>query len=168
MNDKTNGGNTRDYSKEQPGPSDAARRSIAALGYGLCENSYGDAWALELNGFPHSNWMTCHQVEAFAAGIDRTLWHLGLDEVAYRVADRDEATDEYDETDKYDKTDSPCDHNDRCKTDKYDGVRDHCSCVANAKGRQHDVAQFHREFIEWADDVMDDMVRTFNLDRKEE
>ena len=145
MNIKTNGGNTRDYAKEpiEPiEPSEAARKSIAALGYDLRVSNTGDAWALERNGFLHSDWMTLHEVEAFAAGIDRTLWHLGLDEAAYRVADRDKKADKYD---------GPCDHCDRCKDD--------------TEGNHHDVTM---HFIEWADDIMEDMVRTFNLDSKEE
>ena len=150
MNIKTSG-SPCDYAKEQQEPSDAARQAIAALGYNLRVNAYGDAWALELNGFLHSDWMTIHQVEAFAAGIDRTLWHLGLDEAAYRVADREEETEA---TDKTDKHDGPCDHCDRCKAD--------------TEGNHHDVTMFHQHFIEWADDVMDDMIRTFNLDSKEE
>lgn len=161
MNDKTDGGSPRDYAKEQlePSdaarqPSDAARQAIAALGYGLQVNTYGDAWALELNGFLHSDWMNVRQVEAFAAGIDRTLWHLGLDEAAYRGADREEATEEDKATDKTDKYDGPCDHCDRCKT--------------NTEGNHHDVTMLHQHFIEWADDIMDDMIRTFNLDSKEE
>lgn len=150
MNIKTNGSSPREYAKEQLEPSEAARQAIAALGYGLRTGIYGDAWALELNGFLHSDWMNISQVEAFAAGIDRTLWYLGLDEAVYRVADREETID---------KTD---------KTEKHDGPCDRCSCVANAKGKQHGVAQFQWRFIEWADDVMDDMIRTFNLDSKEE
>ena len=147
MNIKTNG-SPRDYAKEQLEPSEAARQAIAALGYGLRVSNTGDAWALECNGFLHSNWMTRHQVEAFAAGIDRTLWHLGLDEVAYRVADREEAT---------------------AKTNKYDGPCDHCDrCKADTEGNHHDVTMLHQHFIEWADDIMDDMIRTFNLDSKEE
>lgn len=150
MNDKTDG-SPRDYAKEQPEPSKAARQAIAALGYGLRVNTYGDAWALELNGFLHSDWMTVRQVEAFAAGVDRTLWTLGLDEAAYRVADREEETEA---TDKTDKHDGPCDHCDRCKAD--------------TEGNHHDVTMFHQRFIEWVDDVMDDMTCTFNLDSKEE
>lgn len=151
MNVKDNGGRTRDYAKEQLEPSDAAHQAIAALGYGLRTGIYGDAWALELNGFLHSDWMNVRQVEAFAAGIDRTLWHLGLDEAAYRVADRDEETEAIDKTDKHD---GPCDHCGRCKAD--------------TEGNHHDVAMLHQHFIEWLDDVMDDMDRTFNLDSKEE
>ena len=150
MNDKTSG-SPRDYSKKQLEPSEAARQAIAALGYNLRVNTYGDAWALELNGFLHSDWMNIYQVEAFAAGIDRTLWTLGLDEAAYRVADRDEATDKTETTYKHD---GPCDHCDCCK--------------ANTEGNHHDVTMLHQHFIEWADDVMDDMIRTFNLDSKEE
>ena len=145
MNIKTNGGNTRDYAKESIEsiePSEAARKSIAALGYDLRANTYDSSWALELNGFLHSDWMTLHEVEAFAAGIDRTLWYLGLDEAVYRDADRDKKTDKYD---------GPCDHCDRCKDDTAD--------------QHHDVTM---HFIEWADDIMDDMIRTFNLDSKEE
>lgn len=152
MNIKTNG-SPRDYAKEQQEPSDAARQAIAALGYDLRVNTYGDAWALELNGFLHSDWMTIRQVEAFAAGIDRTLWHLGLDEAAYRVVDREEA-EATDKTDKTDKHDGPCDHCDCCKAD--------------TEGDHHDVTMFHQHFIEWLDDVMDDMDRAFNLDSKEE
>ena len=147
MNNK-NGGSPRDYAKEQQEPSEAARKSIAALGYDLRVSTYGSSWALEHNGFLHSDWMTLRQVEAFAAGIDRTLWHLGLDEAAYRVADREETIDK---TYKYD---GPCDHCDRCKDDTAD--------------QHHDVTMFHQHFIEWADDIMEDMVRTFNLDSKEE
>ena len=147
MNIKTSG-SPRDYSKEQLEPSEAARQAIAALGYDLRVNTYGDAWALELNGFLHSDWMTIYQVEAFAAGVDRTLWTFGLDEAAYRDADREEATD---------------------KTDKYDGPCDHCDCCkADTEGNHHDVTMLHQHFIEWADDVMNDMIRTFNLDSKEE
>lgn len=145
MDIKTNGGSTRDDAKETIEPSEAARKSIAALGYDLRVNTYGDAWALELNGFLHSDWMTLRQVEAFAAGIDRTLWYLGLDEAVYRVADRDSKTDRYD---------GPCDHCDRCKDDAAD--------------QHHDVMMLHTHFIEWADDIMEDMIRTFNLDSKEE
>lgn len=162
MNDKTDG-SPRDYAKEQPEPSKAARQAIAALGYGLRTGIYGDAWALELNGFLHSDWMNLSQVEAFAAGIDRTLWHLGLDEAVYRVADREEAADKTYKTETADKTDKTE------KTDKYDGPCDHCDCCkANTDGNHHDVTMFHQHFIEWADDVMDDMIRTFNLDSKEE
>ena len=141
MNNK-NGGSPRDYAKEQQEPSEAARKSIAALGYDLRVSTYGSSWALEHNGFLHSDWMTLRQVEAFAAGIDRTLWCLGLDEPVYRVADRAKKTDKYD---------GPCDHCDRCKDDTAD--------------QHHDVTM---HFIEWADDIMEDMVRTFNLDSKEE
>lgn len=152
MNIKTNGGSTRDYAKEpiEPiEPSEAARKSIAALGYDLRASTYDSSWALELNGFLHSDWMTLHEVEAFAAGIDRTLWHLGLDEAAYRVADRDRDRDK--------------------KTDKYDGPCDRCDCCKDdAADQHHDVTMFQQHFIEWADDIMDDMVRTFNLDSKEE
>lgn len=155
MNIKTDG-SPRDYAKDLQEPSEAARQAIAALGYNLRVNTYGDAWALELNGFLHSDWMTIRQVEAFAAGVDRTLWHLGLDEAAYRVVDRkeDEATDRTEAADTTDKYDGPCDHCDRCKAD--------------AEGNHHDVTMFHQHFIEWADDVMEDMIRTFNLDSKEE
>ena len=149
MNDKTNGGSPRDYAKEQLEPSKAARQAIAALGYDLRVSSYGSSWALERNGFLHSDWMTLRQVEAFAAGVDRTLWSLGLDGAAYRVADREEET-----TDKTNRHDGPCDHCDRCKAD--------------TEGDHHDVTMLHQHFIEWADDVMDDMIRTFNLDSKEE
>lgn len=151
MNIKTNSGSPRDYAKEQPEPSEAARQAIAALGYDLRTGIYGDAWALELNGFLHSDWMNISQVEAFAAGIDRTLWTLGLDEAVYRVADREGETEATDKTDRYD---GPCDHCDRCKAD--------------TDGNHHDVTMFHQHFIEWVDDVMDDMTRTFNLDSKEE
>ena len=147
MNIKTSG-STRDYAKDPLEPSDAARKSIAALGYSLRVSSSGDAWALERNGFLHSTWMTRHQVEAFAAGVDRAFWCLGIDEAVYRVADREKTTDK---TDKYD---GPCDHCDRCKDD--------------TAGQQHDVTMFHQHFIEWADDIMDDMLHTFNLDSKEE
>lgn len=166
MNDKTSG-SPRDYAKEQPEPSEAARRTIAALGYDLRVNTYGDAWALELNGFPHSNWMTCQQVEAFAAGIDRTLWTLGLDEAAYRVVDRDEeAVDRNYRNEAVDKTYK---NEASDKTDKHDGPCDHCDrCKADTEGNHHDVTMLHQHFIEWADDVMDDMIRTFNLDSKEE
>lgn len=153
MNIKTNG-SPRDYAKEQPELSEAARQAIAALGYNLRVSNTGDAWALELNGFLHSDWMNISQVEAFAAGIDRTLWHLGLDEVAYRVADREETIDKTEAADKTHRHDGPCDHCDRCKT--------------NTEGNHHDVTMLHQHFIEWADDVMDDMIRTFNLDSKEE
>lgn len=37
-----------------------------------------------------------------------------------------------------------------------------------AEGNHHDITMLHQHFIEWADDVMDDMIRTFNLDSKEE
>lgn len=151
MNIKTNG-SPRDYAKEQPEPSKAARQVIAALGYSLRVSNTGDAWALEHNGFLHSDWMTIRQVEALAAGVDMTLWILGLDEAIYRVADREETT----EKDKTDKYDGPCDHCDCCKAD------------TNTDGNHHDVAMLHQHFIEWADDVMDDMIRTFNLDSKEE
>lgn len=152
MNSKTSDSSPRDYAKEQLEPSEAARQAIAALGYDLQVNTYGDAWALEHNGFLHSDWMTVYQVEAFAAGIDRTLWHLGLDKAAYRVADREE--EETEATDKTYKYDGPCDHCDRCKAD--------------TEGNHHDITMLHQHFIEWADDVMDDMIRTFNLDSKEE
>lgn len=145
MNINTNGSSTSDYAKEQHvrrKPSKAARKAIAALGYDLRVNIYGNSWALEHNGFLHSDWMSLRQVETFAAGIDRTLWRLGLDEPVYRVADRDKKTD---------KHDGPCDHCDRCKDDTAD--------------QQHDVTM---HFIEWADDIMEDMIRTFNLDSKEE
>ena len=142
---KTNGSSARDYAKEQHEPSEAARKSIAALGYDLRASTYDSSWALELNGFLHSDWMTLHEVEAFAAGIDRTLWYLGLDEAVYRVADRDK------------------------KTDKYDGPCDRCGhCKDDAADQHHDVTMFQQHFIEWADDIMDDMIRTFNLDSKEE
>ena len=36
------------------------------------------------------------------------------------------------------------------------------------EGNHHDVAMFHQHFIEWLDDVMEDMTHTFNLDSKEE
>ena len=144
-NIKTDGSSTSDYAKDPIEPSEAARKSIAALGYDLRVNTYGDSWALEHNGFLHSDWMTLRQVEAFAAGIDRTLWYLGLDEPVYRVADRSKKTD---------KCDGPCDHCDHCKDDTAD--------------QHHDVTMFHQHFIEWADGIMDDMIRTFNLDSKEE
>lgn len=173
MNIKTDG-SPRDYAKEQPELSDAARQTIAALGYNLRVNTYGDAWALELNGFLHSDWMNIYQVEAFAAGIDRTLWTLGLDEAAYRVADReeDEATNRTEAADSTYKTEA-ADRTHRNEaadtTDKYDGPCDHCDrCKADTEGNHHDVTMLHQHFIEWVDDVMDDMIRTFNLDSKEE
>lgn len=171
MNIKTNG-SPRDYAKEQLEPSEAARQAIAALGYDLRTGIYGDAWALELNGFLHSDWMNLSQVEAFAAGIDRTLWYLGLDEAAYRVADREEETyrnEAADSTYKTEATDKTYKTEEDKATHKHDGPCDHCDCCkADTDGNHHDATMFHQHFIEWADDVMDDMIRTFNLDSKEE
>lgn len=145
MNIKTNG-SPRDYAKEQPEqlePSDAARRTIAALGYGLRVSNTGDAWALEHNGFLHSDWMTIRQVEAFAAGVDMTLWILGLDEAAYHVADREETTYKTEVPDKAYKTevtDGTYKAEAADKTDKYDGPCDHCDrCKADTEAVEHDV-----------------------------